>query len=381
MLMNHCACIHKEQHHLSNNPIYLLILFFLFLGYFILAYWLLAGQFYKKTEHAYVSGYLIKISPLIQGRITDILVNENELVVKGQAIATLDKANTYIRLKEAETNLSASIKKVMEIYQVTNELQSRAKTALKNAENNLKKSQQTYKSYLDAEQKDTINKLKQAQIAVEKATDSFEEATIEYNDAMSLPINGDIYQNPIVIEAINQLRTAYLNWLESTVYAPETGYIVKRKILAGETVDAKTALMTMVPLNKIWINASINGANLRNIHGGQKVKLTSYIDKNNVIYEGTVIDSKPNSNASSSIRILINPEQLAKYPLRLGLAMTATINTRNKNENTLRKIENLPELVETNIYRDRVAADQFINQIVQDNTKNIIMPNTRLGSL
>jgi membrane fusion protein (multidrug efflux system) len=381
MLMNHCACIHKEQHRLSNSPIYLLILFFLFLGYFILAYWLLVGQFYKKTEHAYVSGYLIKISPLIQGRITDILVNENELVVKGQAIATLDKANTYIRLKEAETNLSASIRNVMEIYQVTNELQSRAKTTLKNAENNLKKSQQTYKSYLDTEQKDAINKLKQAQIAVEKATDSFEEATIEYNDAMSLPINGDIYQNPIVTEAINQLRTAYLNWLESTVYAPETGYIVKRKILAGETVDAKTVLMTMVPLNKIWINASINGVNLRNIHSGQKVKLTSYIDKNNVIYEGIVIDSKPNSNAPSSIRILINPEQLAKYPLRLGLAMTATINTRNKNENNLRKIDNLPELVETNIYHDQVAADQFINQIVQDNTKNIIMPNTRLGSL
>jgi membrane fusion protein (multidrug efflux system) len=393
MLMNHCknTCVHIKQQHTLIDSIHLLSLFFLFLGFIILAYWLLIGQFYKNSENAYVTGNPIRISPLISGQLTEIFVKENELVIKGQPIATIDKANAYITLKKAEANLSASTIKVIEMHQFTNELQSRAQTALKIAENNLKKAQELYKHYLDTKQDNLIEKLKQAQISVEKAADSFEEANLEYNAAMSLPIDSDIYQNPIMIESINQFRIAYLNWLASTVYAPDTGYVIQCQTLAGQAVNTNTILMAMVPLNEIWVNVSINETDLRNIHNGQRVKLTLHIYKNNMIYEGKVIsyDSKTIHSPTSShspnqktIRIQVNPEQFAKNPLRIGLAMSASINTRNKEENDIKKIEETSQLVETQNYQQQLAdADQLINKIIQDNTKNIILPKTHLGKL
>jgi membrane fusion protein, multidrug efflux system len=390
MLMNHCTCIHKKQHQLVDS-IHLLILFFLFLGYVILAYWLLVGQFYQTNEHGYVNGHVIKISPLIQGHITEVLVNENELVIKGQPIAIIDKANAYITLRAAEDNLSASTKKVIEIDQITDELQLGAKTALVHAENHLKQTQEIYKHYLDAKNENVIEQLKQAQISVEKAADSLEDAALAYHAAMSLPMDLDIYQNPIMIESINQLRAAYLNWLGSIVYAPDTGYITKCQVVSGQAVNINTVLMTMVPLNEMWVNININETDLKNIRNGQKARLTSTLYKNEVIYEGTVIGFHSSSTTSSTlfhnahqklIRIQINPEQLAQYPLRIGLIMKATINTRSNRDNHLKKIKETPELFETNDYREQLAdADQLINKIVQDNTKDLLMRQPYLGKL
>lgn len=361
---------------------------FMAMGYIFLAYWLLFGQFYKSSKEAYVSGTFVSISPQIQGHVTDILVKENDLVIKGQPIATIDQFNAYFTLKNAEDNLSASIKEVTEMYQTTYHLQSKAKADLATAQENLKKWQTLYKRQLDSYSKNNavpIEKLKKSQIAIEKATDALEEANFANNAAMSLPTDFNLYQNPIVLEAMDKVRAAYLVWLNSTVYAPDTGYIIKQQISTGEAVNRHTILMTMTPLNQIWVNARLNEADLKKIHNGQHVKLTSTAYGNSVIYSGTVIGLSAQSDdprKDNHIRIKINTEQLTKYPLRIGLAMSASVNIRDNSSKILTKIENPPVLTEVTDYHEELAqANQMINQIVLDTTKNSEVSNTQLGSL
>jgi membrane fusion protein (multidrug efflux system) len=359
------------------------------IGYFFLAYWLLVGQFYQTHNNAYISGNIVKIFADNPGHVSTVLVEENTLVVKGQPIAMIDGAAAYFKLKNAEETLVNAIKQAKEMNQVANQLQNKSKTTLKNAENELMVSQKKYKASLEAysNQLLSLEAMQQAQISVEKASDTLEEARLEDNAAASLPIYQSLVDAPLVHEAMDQLRLAYLNWIKSTIYAPDTGYITAREVTPGQAVNTRTVLMTMVPLNQMWVNVNVKSSQLKNISYGEPVKLVANLNSQNPAYKGIIVgqnDTIQNTSRNSvSIRIQINPDELIKHPLRFGLAMTAIINTRHHDEKPLVKIDDRRDtLVAVTDYREElIPANQIIDKIVQDNTKNKGIPGTRLGSL
>jgi membrane fusion protein (multidrug efflux system) len=380
-------CIHSTTHS-HRHWMHVLLLLILFIGYLFLAYWLLIGQFSVATRSAYVSGRLVSILPQNQGHVSEIFVKEYDLVVKGQPIATIDKANAYMALINAESNLTKSIQQVTEMYDTTEKIQLRAKTELTTAQKNLTNAQANYKKLLAAyaKQHASNKELQLAQITVEKATDALEEANLQINAAMSLPTNFNIYENPIVLESMDVLRTAYFNWLQSTVYAPDTGYIIKRQIQVGEKANLNSTLITLLPLNQIWVTTTINNADLKKIHPGQQVKLTASTYGNKIVFSGIVAGINENNQRQlpnqTRVRINIEPTQLAQHPLNLGVAMTTTIDTRNRTGKTLTEVKNIPELAETQDYRERIIqADQLINMIVKSNVDSRIIPGTQLGKL
>jgi membrane fusion protein (multidrug efflux system) len=69
---------------------------FLLIGLITLCYWLLIGQFYEKTDDAYVSGNLVQVMPQISGYITSIYADETNYVRKGDMLVKLEKADTEI---------------------------------------------------------------------------------------------------------------------------------------------------------------------------------------------------------------------------------------------------------------------------------------------
>ena len=131
------------------------------------------------------------------------------------------------------------------------------------------------------------------------------------------------------------------------VRAPVAGVITQRAVQIGQRVPAGTTLMTVVPVTQAYVDANYKEGQLRMVRPGQPVELTADIYGGKVVYHGHVVGFSggtgsalaviPAQNATGNwikvvqrlpVRIALDPHELADHPLRLGLSVVATIDTR-----------------------------------------------------
>lgn len=82
-----------------------------------------------------------------------------------------------------------------------------------------------------------------------------------------------------------ELDQAELNLGYTRILAPVSGEVTKN-VVVGLNVDPGEQLLTVVPLDEVWITANFKETQLRDMRPGQKVKITC--DSNGRSYEGHV---------------------------------------------------------------------------------------------
>ena len=136
-------------------------------------------------------------------------------------------------------------------------------------------------------------------------------------------------------------------WLAQFEGAGLDGVVAKRQVQLGQRVQAGTPLLAVVPVHEMHVDANFKEVQLENVRAGQPVTLTADIYGSSVTYKGTVegfsggsgaaFAAIPAQNATGNwikvvqrvpVRIKLDAEQLAANPLRVGLSMTARIDTR-----------------------------------------------------
>ena len=197
-----------------------------------------------------------------------------------------------------------------------------------------------------------------------------------------------------MVQAITRLRTAYLNWRRTTIYAPETGVIAKRPVEVGQQITPNNILMIIVPLNQLWVDANFKESQLINMRVGQPVEMESDVYGSSFTYHGQVeginpgtgsaFDLLPPQNATGNwikivqrlpVRIVIDSKELAKHPLRMGLSMTVTVNTHNRKGKLLGTVAHPGAIYETSNYNNQLKeVDALIKQILEANGTNISYP-------
>jgi membrane fusion protein (multidrug efflux system) len=153
--------------------------------------------------------------------------------------------------------------------------------------------------------------------------------------------------------------------------------------------------MIIVPLNQLWVNANFKESQLKNIRIGQPAQLISDAYGRSVKYHGTVVglspgtgstfDLLPPQNATGNwikivqrlpVRIAIDPKQLQQNPLRIGLSITAKVDTHNRQGAVLTAAPQNKVIYQTKDYSAELqAADALINQILQANAVNVTPPS------
>ena len=102
-------------------------------------------------------------------------------------------------------------------------------------------------------------------------------------------------------------------------------------------------MMSIMPLDQVWVDANFKEVQLRDMRIGQPVELIADAYGKSVVYHGTVAGLGvgtgsafallPAQNASGNwikvvqrvpVRIALDPKELAANPLRVGLSMEAT---------------------------------------------------------
>lgn len=362
---------------------------FVVLGIGGLGYWLFWGQYTVSTDDAYVDGNSVQVMPQISGQVIAILTDETDRVKKGDIVVKLDPIDAEIALKKAEANLAVVTRQVSQYYDNVNEL----KANLRIKKDNLEQAKQDYDRRKGLVVNKTISAedLSHAQIALNAAQDAATLAEQQLTAAFKLAGNTDLYHHPQVEQAIVNVRNSFLTLRRTILYAPVSGYVAKRSVQVGQQVSPNTPLMVIVPLDQLWVEANYKESQLKNIRLGQPVEMIADAYGSQVIFKGNVLginpgtgsafDLLPPQNATGNwikivqrlpVRISIDPEQLQKYPLRIGLSMTVSVDTHQRQGEILKNLTTPKVLYESiDNSSDLQEAEKFVESILKANSANI----------
>ncbi|MHC8366335.1 HlyD family secretion protein [Pseudomonas sp. ZT5P21] len=344
------------------------------------------GRWGESTDDAYVNGNVVEITPLVTGTVVSIGADDGDLVHEGQVLINFDPNDAQIGLQSAEANLARTVRQVRGLYSNVDGM--KAQVNAQQAE--VQKAQDNFsrRKSLAAGGAISQEELSHARDDLTSAQNALANAKQQLKTTSALVDDTVVSSHPDVMSAAAQLRQAYLNNSRSTLIAPVTGYVAKRSVQLGQRVQPGTALMAVIPLDQLWIDANFKETQLRDMRIGQPVDIEADLYGSDVKFSGT-IDSLgagtgsafallPAQNATGNwikivqrvpVRIHINAEELAKHPLRVGLSTQVDVNLRDQSGPVLAQQPPQKASFSTNVYDRQLAeADALITQLIHDNS-------------
>ena len=150
--------------------------------------------------------------------------------------------------------------------------------------------------------------------------------------------------DPAVLAAKARLRSAQLNFDRAIIRAPIDGVVTKRQVQVGQRVAQGAAIMTIVPVSKVYVDANFKERQLRRVKIGMPATVVSDLYGGSVVYHGRVAGLSGGTGASMAlipaqnatgnwikvvqrlpVRIELDPKELAEHPLRVGLSTEVEI--------------------------------------------------------
>lgn len=349
--------------------------------------WYSNGQFYTTTDNAYVGGNVIEITPRRDGTVVVIHADEMTPVQQGQILINLEDASVKTTLDQAKAALADAVRQAVKLSAQAEE--QKALITLRDRELILARDIERRRQALAAKHLGPEEDAQHAHLEAEVAAANLDVAKRDLVTTESLLQNTPLDKQPPVVRAKAQLRAAYLDWTHTQIPAPLSGYIAKRSVQLGETVKVGETLMALVPLEQLWVDANFKEDQLNHLRIGQPVTLTADLYGDAVEFHGKVkgiaigtggaFALLPAQNASGNwikvvqrvpVRIALNPEELAKHPLRLGLSMRVDVDTHDRRGPVLSATDTIMAATTPVYDPPEQAVDKLIDEIVRVNSMN-----------
>lgn len=349
-------------------------------------YWALSAQYQESTEDAYVDGNVVQVMPQGTGTVTAINADNTDNVPAGKVLLTLNPVDVRLALDRAEAQLAKSVRQVRGQFSSASQMQanidlrrtdfSRAQADLERRVPLVKTGAVSNEDFHHAEES-----VRSAQAALAAAEQQF-----AGNHALVDSIS--VEAHPDVVMAATQVRDAYVAKARTELRAPVGGMVTKRNVQVGQRVSPGMALMSIVPLDHLWVTANFKESQLRDIRIGQTVKLAADVYGRSVEYAGKVVGLDagtgsafslfPAQNATGNwikvvqrvpVRIAMDANQLASHPLRLGLSMKVEVDTRERQGQPLALASLVgPQAYATQVFDgEQTGAEKVIRQIILAN--------------
>ena len=363
------------------------------------AYWALALNHVESTDNAYVQGNLVQITPQVAGTVVAILADDTDVVKAGQPLLRLDAADAQLALAQAEAQLALTVREVRTLYASNATLAaqitvreadvSRAQGEVQRAADDLGRRAPLLAS--GAVGKEDVAhasaQLATARSAQAAAVSALTAAREALATNQSLTDGTAVPEHPNVQKSAGRLREAYIALKRAVLPAPLDGVVARRSVQIGQRVAAGTPLMTVVALDKLWVDANFKEAQLRQLRIGQPATLTADVYGRQVKFHGQVsglgagtgaaFALLPAQNATGNwikivqrvpVRITLDPQELAAHPLRVGLSMAVDVDVADARGKTLADVPRAQPLAQTGVFDVlAAAADAEVARIIRAN--------------
>jgi membrane fusion protein (multidrug efflux system) len=349
-------------------------------------YYFLIARFHESTDDAYVNGNVVQITPQVVGTVISVNADDTQTVHVGEPLVVLDPADSKVALDQAEANLAQTVRQVRTLF--VNNDQYQAQVAMRQSD--LSRAQDDLRRRMTIAQTGavSIEEISHARDDVRSAQASLNAAEQQLQSNRALTANTDIASHPNVLAAAAKVRDSYINFARNTMPAPVTGYVAKRSVQVGQRVSPGNPLMAIVPLNGVWVDANFKEVQLTHMRIGQPVELTADVYGSGVVFHGKVIGFSagtgsafsllPAQNATGNwikvvqrlpVRIGLDPQELEKHPLRIGLSMNVDVTIKNEQGGQLGAVPNT--VYQTDVFaKYGDEADAEIARIIQANEGN-----------
>lgn len=368
---------------------------------------LLGGFFYwrstfsEDTDDAQVDGDLYQVSARVAGQVVKVYVQDNQEVKAGDVIAEIDPRDYQVALEQAQAQLAnakagyvqassnvpitsvdvrtqqtstgSDVTSAEAQVAVANKNVAAAEARVEQAAANAKKAQLDVERYTPLVQRDVISKqqfdqavaqaaastaglqeaqqnviaqreqVRAAQQRVTQARAASQQARqngpaqVAVQQARAQAANADIQQQQAKVDQ------AKLNLGYTKIVAPIAGIVNKKNVAEGQNISMGQNLLTIVPLDNLWVTANFKETQLQHMKPGQEVEIK--VDalggrkyKGHVKQIGGATGSRlslfPPENATGNyvkvvqripVRIDLDPNQNNDHLLRPGFSVTPEV--------------------------------------------------------
>lgn len=337
-------------------------------------YWVSYASHIVSTDNAYAAVEVAQVTPAVGGTIRDVRVIDTQAVRKGDVLIVIDDTDARLALAQAEAEYQRAIRRVRGMIATDSSLsaqisardadRSQAAAQLSAAQSDFDRAQIDLKrrqalagtgsvsgeeltraqnAFATAEARLTAARAQAAQAEANRTT---AQGSREANKVMI--DNSSVGTNPEVLLARARRDRAQVDLERTVVRAPVDGVVAQRHAEIGQRINEGTPLMAVVPLTQIHVDANFKEVQLDKVRMGQPATLTADLYGSKVEYHGKVTGLSAGTGAAFSlipaqnatgnwikvvqrvpVRIAIDPAELARHPLQVGLSMQVTIDTRS----------------------------------------------------
>ncbi len=356
---------------------------------------------YESTDDAQVDVHLYPVSPRVSGYVIKVNVNDNQYVEKGTVLVEIDPRDYQVAVNKARADLAnaeataRSLDIVVPITSVSTSSQLKSSASdVQNAQagvvvaekqlaaalaqvaqvqandvkaqddvkrykllvDKLEVSAQIYDQSLAAARASTANvaaadaTAAAARQAVEQARSKLSQAEANYRAAQTGPqqVASTRARALSAVADVQQKRAALdqaeLNLQYTRIAAPVSGE-VNKTVVVGLNVQPGQQLLTIVPLDEVWITANFKETQLKHMQPGQRVEIS--VDSNGRTYKGHVdsvggatgpiFSLLPPENATGNyvkivqripVKIVLEPGENRDRQLRPGMSVEPKVHLR-----------------------------------------------------
>lgn len=208
------------------------------------------------------------ISPNIQGRLREVLIDQNDTVAKDQLLAVLDDAELREEVSVARATLASALATIDRVRAEEN----RAQAVLRQAQLN-------HQRALD---------LLEANVAaaadLDKAVELMQVAAADVDRAQAAIVESERQRST----AEASLKHQEIRLAEARILSPFDGLVVRRDRDPGDVVVPGASILQLIATNQLWISAWVDETAMSDLAPGQPARVIFHSEPTHP-YDGRVV--------------------------------------------------------------------------------------------
>jgi len=325
-------------------PLIVGLIAIVFVGGALRTWWV--GRGHVTTDNAQVEGHIVPLLPRVSGFVAEVAVEENQQVKSGETLVRIDDRDLRAKLAQTEADLQNALASV-DAHGRTGQAQaqlSAARAAVAQAQANAGRTASDLERYQALASRGVVSRQQEeAAETANRAALAELDAARDQVTAATAALTGAAAK----VEAMRAARDqAALQLSYANVVAPTEGVVSRKNVEVGQLVQAGQPLMSVVPLDDIWVTANLKETEIKDVTAGDpaEIRVDSYSGR---VFRGHVESLSPATGAKFSllppdnatgnftkvvqripVRIRLDSPQDPQHPLRPGMSVKVTVKAR-----------------------------------------------------
>ncbi|CAB3806384.1 p-hydroxybenzoic acid efflux pump subunit AaeA [Paraburkholderia ultramafica] len=237
-----------------------------------LIWYLLADRFTPYTQQARIQAYVVPVAAEVSGRVTRVVVHNNQEVNAGDVLFEVDREQYRIAADRARADLESTRRQIGASTAGIDSALASLRAAIANEVKARQDSERLERLYREDQGTVSLRRLEVARATHEQAVSQVAAARAEVERAKEQQGGGD-KENAQLRSVAAALEKAELDLADTRIRARSAGVITDLRTEVGQFAAAGNPVMTLIAIHDVWVSADMTENNLGHLQPGTPVAI------------------------------------------------------------------------------------------------------------